>query len=106
MTPPAFPTLPAWMCAAAARPESFENVRRQVSLTRSESISTALPVKRPVAPVGTPVGFGTSNRALRLAVTLNVSRCGAASANPASANPAKPSAVAAPTPSVFLIGPP
>ena len=82
MTPPALPTLPRWMCAAAARPESFEKVNRHVTLALSLSISMTLPVKSPTAPVGTPVRFGTSKRALRLAVRLYVSFCGVAQREP------------------------
>src|SRR6187551_2320520 len=93
ITGPAFPTLPAWIWAAIARPVSFENVRRHVSRALSFANSTALPVKRPVAPTWTPRGFGTSKRALRLAVTLYVSFCCAANARPA-ANSAAPTAIA------------
>ena len=44
---------------------------------------TAVPVNVPVAPTFTPVGFGTSELALRVEVSLYDVACGAASVSPA-----------------------
>ena len=59
------------MCAAIARPVSFENLRRQVIVPVVPSFTTA-PVKLPVARFTLPFGFGTSCREVRLVETLAV----------------------------------
>ena len=70
MTFPALPGLPMWMWAAAAAPVSFENVSFHASLARSFASSTVVAVNAPLAPTRVPVGFGTSELALRVAVSL------------------------------------
>src|SRR5262245_59500659 len=90
-----------WMCAAMAAPDRCENVSFHVTLALSFASSTAVPLKLPVAPAGTPVGLGTSDLAFRLAETLYESPCAAASASPESA-----SATTATAPIVLSIGPP
>src|ERR1051326_8282561 len=62
MTLPDVPRLPMWMWAATAAPLRPLNVRFHVSL-----LPTSLRVNVPVAPAGTPCGFGTSCPAVSLA---------------------------------------
>ena len=81
-TAPAFPIRPLWMWAATARPLSLVKVNRQVTRTRLFASSTALRVKVPAAHARTPVGLGTSARALSLEARLYVSACGEPAASP------------------------
>src|SRR5919197_2927327 len=65
MTGPEVPALPLWMCAANALPLRCENVSLNVSF-----LPLSVPVNVPVAPVGTPLGFGTSRAAVSFAESL------------------------------------
>ena len=58
------------MWAAIAFPDRRENVSFHVTRALSFASSTAVPVKLPVAPAGTPFGRGTSVRAFNVADTL------------------------------------
>src|SRR5262245_57490261 len=89
-----------WMCAAMPGPDRCENVRVHVIFALSLASSTTVPVYFPVAPAGTPVGFGTSELAFSFADTPYDS------CDPASASPANTSASTATAPITFVIGPP
>jgi hypothetical protein len=66
-TDPDTPFLPRCTCAWAAAPLSPLKVSFQLSVGFAPVLS--VPVKDPVADLGTPVGLGTSWPALRVAFT-------------------------------------
>ena len=69
ITGPGTPGAPLWMCAAIARPLSFENVSRQ-TITPVVPVREIVAVNAPCARRTLPLGFGLSWLARSVVLTL------------------------------------